>query len=86
MYRSTNHWADPEYKGINTRWITQQGQRFEVQFHTPESFHAKEILTHKAYERIRDTTTRMASPEGWSMTTVRPMRPCGETLAGRPHR
>ena len=57
MYRSTNHWADPEYKGINTRWITQQGQRFEVQFHTPESFHAKEILTHKAYERIRDTTT-----------------------------
>jgi hypothetical protein len=21
---------------------------------TPESFHAKEILTHKAYERIRD--------------------------------
>ena len=57
MYRSMNHWADPEYKGINTRWITQQGQRFEVQFHTPESFHAKEILTHKAYERIRDTTT-----------------------------
>ena len=57
MYQSTNYWADPEYKGINTRWITQQGQRFEVQFHTPESFHTKEILTHKAYERIRDTTT-----------------------------
>jgi hypothetical protein len=53
MYRSTNHWADPEYKGINTRWITQQGQRFEVQFHTPESFHAKEHVTHKAYERLR---------------------------------
>lgn len=48
--------AEPD-KGINTRWITQQGQRFEVQFHTPESSHAKEILTHKAYERIRDTTT-----------------------------
>ena len=55
--QSTNYWGDPEYKGINTRWITQQGQRFEVQFHTPESFHAKEVLTHKAYERIRDTTT-----------------------------
>ena len=53
MYRSTNHWADPEYKGINTRWITQQGQRFEVQFHTPESFHAKEHVTHEAYERLR---------------------------------
>jgi len=57
MYQSTNYWADPEYKGINTRWVTQQGQRFEVQFHTPESFHAKEVLTHKAYERIRDPTT-----------------------------
>jgi hypothetical protein len=57
MYQSTNYWADPEYKGINTRWITHQGQRFEVQFHTPESFHAKEVLTHKAYERIRDPTT-----------------------------
>ena len=57
MYQSTNYWGDPEYKGINTRWITRQGHRFEVQFHTPESFHAKEVLTHKAYERIRDTTT-----------------------------
>jgi hypothetical protein len=57
MYQSTNYWADPEYKGINTRWVTQQGQRFEVQFHTPESFHAKEVLTHRAYERIRDPTT-----------------------------
>ena len=53
MYQSTNYWADPEYKGINTRWVTQQGQRFEVQFHTPESFHAKQDVTHEAYERLR---------------------------------
>jgi hypothetical protein len=57
MYQSTGFWSDPEYKGINTRWVTQQGQRFEVQFHTPESFHAKHYVTHKAYERIRDLTT-----------------------------
>jgi hypothetical protein len=57
MYQSTNYWTDPEYKGINTRWVTSQGQRFEVQFHTPESFHAKEVVTHKAYARIRDVTT-----------------------------
>ena len=57
MYQSTNYWADSEYKGINTRWATLQGQRFEVQFHTPESFHAKEAITHRAYERIRDLTT-----------------------------
>jgi hypothetical protein len=55
MYQGTNYWADPEYKGINTRWVTQHGQRFEVQFHTPESFHAKEYVTHKAYERLRNT-------------------------------
>jgi virulence-associated protein VapD len=60
LYQSTNYWTDPEYKGINTRWVTQQGQRFEVQFHTPESFHAKHDVTHIAYERIRDTTTSRA--------------------------
>ena len=57
MYQSTNYWADPEYKGINTRWATQQGQRFEVQFHTPESFHAKQDVTHEAYERLRSLQT-----------------------------
>jgi hypothetical protein len=55
MYQSANYWTDPEYKGINTRWMSQLGQRFEVQFHTPESFHAKEYVTHKAYERLRTT-------------------------------
>jgi hypothetical protein len=54
-----NHWRDdPEYKGINTRWVTPQGQRFEVQFHTPESLCAKEELTHSSYERARNPLTR----------------------------
>jgi hypothetical protein len=57
MYKSKNSWTDPEYKGINTRWVTSEGQRFEVQFHTPESFHAKHEVTHEAYERIRDPAT-----------------------------
>jgi len=60
MYYSKNYWTDPEYKGINTRWVTPEGQRFEVQFHTPESLHAKHHVTHLAYERIRDTTTSKA--------------------------
>ncbi len=60
MYYSKNYWTDPEYKGINTRWVTAEGQRFEVQFHTPDSFHAKHQVTHLAYERIRDTSTRRA--------------------------
>ena len=58
MCYSKNYWTDPEYKGINTRWVTPEGQRFEVQLHTPESFHAKHHVTHLAYERIRDTTSK----------------------------
>jgi hypothetical protein len=57
MYQSRNSWDDAEYKGINTRWVTQGGQRFEVQFHTSESFHAKQYVTHDAYERIRNPLT-----------------------------
>ncbi len=54
MYESRNSWDGAEYKGINTRWVTPEGQRFEVQFHTPESFHAKQFVTHGVYERIRN--------------------------------
>jgi hypothetical protein len=58
MTYSKNHWRDdPEYKGINTRWVTAEGQRFEVQFHTSESFHAKQQVTHRAYERSRNPLT-----------------------------
>jgi hypothetical protein len=57
MYESRNSWDGTEYRGINTRWLTQEGQRFEVQFHTLESYHAKEYVTHRAYERIRNPLT-----------------------------
>jgi hypothetical protein len=57
MYFSKNWWTNSEYKGVNTRWLAPEGQRFEVQFHTPESFHAKHYMTHTAYERIRDPAT-----------------------------
>jgi hypothetical protein len=57
MYYAQNHWLSTQYKGINTRWITSDGQRFEVQFHTPESFNAKQEVTHPAYERLRNALT-----------------------------
>ena len=57
MIYSKNYWNDPEYKGINTRWGTPGGQRFEVQFHTSESFCAKHEVTHLAYERLRNPLT-----------------------------
>jgi hypothetical protein len=59
MVYSKNHWPDdPGYKGINTRWVTAEGQRFEVQFHTEESFYTKQHVTHKAYERLRSPLTQ----------------------------
>jgi hypothetical protein len=59
MVYSKNYWRDdPEYKGINTRWITPDGQRFEVQFHTAESHYAKQHVTHKSYERLRNPLTQ----------------------------
>ena len=57
IYYTKNFWLNTEYKGVNTRWVTPEGQRFEVQFHTAESFHAKQEVTHLAYERIRDPRT-----------------------------
>jgi hypothetical protein len=57
IYESRNSWDGAEYKGINTRWVTPEGQRLEVQIHTPESYHAKQYVTHDAYERIRNRLT-----------------------------
>jgi hypothetical protein len=49
-----NTWESDEYKGVNTRWFDSEGNvRFEVQFHTEESFRIKQ-LTHDAYDRIHD--------------------------------
>ena len=56
LYDVRDSWHEPQYKGINTRWRDSSGQPFEVQFHTDESFSAKQ-LTHVAYERLRDPST-----------------------------
>jgi hypothetical protein len=56
MIMSRNSWDNAEYKGINTRWRTADGQIFEVQFHSPDSLAAKQ-LTHGAYERLRNPLT-----------------------------
>ena len=61
MVYCRNHWRDDlGYKGINTRWVTRDGQRFEIQFHTAESFDAKQQATHWAYERMRNPLTNDA--------------------------
>jgi hypothetical protein len=55
-----NTWADPEYKGINSRWHDPTHDTvFEVQFHTEASWDAKQ-RTHDAYQKISDTTIPIA--------------------------
>jgi hypothetical protein len=50
---SRNWWPHDEYKGFNSWWrVPENGQLFEVQFHTQASLDAKEE-THAAYERLR---------------------------------
>jgi hypothetical protein len=45
-------WHGDEYKGVNSQWAdSASGLRFEIQFHTRESWDAKQV-THEAYEKI----------------------------------
>lgn len=47
-------WGDGQYKGVNSRWQDPRSrQLFEVQFHTPESWEAKQ-RTHDAYATIEN--------------------------------
>ena len=55
-----NSWSGEEYKGINSRWFDPaSGKLFEIQFHTQESWEAKQ-QTHDAYERMKDPRTPSA--------------------------
>ena len=51
-----NTWGGLGYKGINTQLKTSSGYIFELQFHTPDSFKAKEE-EHEYYEIKRDPST-----------------------------
>ena len=64
LIKLRNSWSSTEYRGINSQWHDKAtGQAFEIQFHTPISFEAKQ-LTHDAYERLRtlkgDSTLELA--------------------------
>ena len=50
---------DTGYRGINTTLLSPTGQKFELQFHTPESFKLK-MDTHSLYEEARIPTTLKA--------------------------
>jgi len=54
-------WANPTgYRGVNSTWLDPAtGQRFEMQFHTPESLAAKEG-THEIYDFARVADQQLA--------------------------
>jgi hypothetical protein len=51
-----NSWLDDNnpYKGINTTMRSPTGQKFELQYHTPDSFVLKDGKLHKLYEKARE--------------------------------
>lgn len=51
-----HRWAGPGYRGINARLRASAGRRFEVQFHTRESFQAAKA-TRGLYEEYRLSST-----------------------------
>ena len=56
-------WENDEYKGANSRWRDPaSGVLFEIQWHTPESWEAKQ-KTHDSYEKINDKTTPIEEVE-----------------------
>ena len=56
-------WDGDEYKGVNSRWRDRpSGVMFELQFHTAESWDAKQ-KTPDAYEKIQDKATPIEEAE-----------------------
>jgi hypothetical protein len=55
-----NSWRNPEHKGVNTRWRDPAHDIvFEVQFHTPESWDARQRAD-ASYQKIMDAATTPA--------------------------
>lgn len=56
-------WDTEDYRGVNSRWRdAESGVLFEVQFHTPESWEAKQ-RTHDIYQELCDTRITAAERE-----------------------
>lgn len=58
-----NYWGSEGYKGINTNPVTPDGFVFEIQFHTQDSYDAKEVKTHALYEIVRSEESSEAEKE-----------------------
>jgi hypothetical protein len=78
-------WGEEDYRGVNSRWCdTGSGILFEVQFHTPESWEAKQ-KTHDIYEKLCDTriTPRereQLEDQQWLIFAAIPVPPGAENI------
>lgn len=55
---------DAAYRGINTNWRAGNGVKWELQFHTQESFDLKDKVTHKPYEAFRNLDSKVKDQNG----------------------
>lgn len=60
FYEVANAWekGDP-YRGINSEVAMPNGFKFELQFHTAESWETKQYRTHELYNEFRDPNTSL---------------------------
>lgn len=56
LVKFSNTFDSETYKGINTGFISPDGAKFEVQFHTDQSFSVKQETNHIFYEIARNKT------------------------------
>lgn len=63
VVKISNTWAETDnpYKGVNINLENKDGFKFELQFHTPESFYTKDVLMHNLYEEARNIKDKSSS-------------------------
>ena len=80
--RVKNFWGPGDgYQGINSVFISRTGQRFELQFHTPESLSMKEEECHSSYAKFRSATDSRKMMQYWEeMVSMWDMVPVPEAV------
>ena len=58
IIRFRNSWGNEYYQGINVSFVDPDGFKFEVQFHTPNSYSIKEGKLRDVYNIIRDPNSK----------------------------
>jgi hypothetical protein len=82
--RVKNYWVEGDpYQGINVAAVHPNGQKFELQFHTPGSHKAKEPIhaEYETYRESRDNRTRYTTYRRMTRMAARITVPAGPVLS-----